>query len=253
MSTFRPEGLQFGTASAAYERGRPTYPPEVVDWLVPSRGAQVVEIGAGTGKFTQGLVARGIEVTATEPDAGMRAALSAALPSVRVIAGFAESIPLPDACADAVVAAQCWHWVDQARASAEAGRVLRPGGTLGLVWNYRDESDPWVAGLSSILEEFDQNPEADADPVQHAPFGPFERFDFAWADETTIDGVVDMIASRSYAIALPVDQRTELLSRVRSHALRHPGLDSSGRLTVPYVTNAYRAGMSEPPRPLKQA
>ncbi len=238
------QGLQFGTAAAAYESGRPSYPVEVVDWLLPSAGVQVVEVGAGTGKFTQVLVERGFDVTATEPDAGMRAALSASLPSVRVMEGFAESIPLADGCADAVLGAQCWHWVDQAAASLEAARVLRPGGILGLLWNYRDESDPWVAGISAILAEFGQDPGPDDDPVQHAPFGPFEEFAFPWEHDTTVEGVVDMIASRSYAIALPADRRAELLDRIREHALAHPALEAGDRLVVPYVTYAFKAGMS---------
>ncbi|MDI1288709.1 MAG: class I SAM-dependent methyltransferase [bacterium] len=244
MGSIRPDGLRFGTASSAYESGRPSYPDAAVDWLVPSASARVVEVGAGTGKFTQALVRRGIDVTATEPDAGMRDALAASLPSVHVIEGFAESIPLPDGCADAVLGAQCWHWVDQDAASLEAARVLRPGGILGLVWNYRDESDPWVAGISAILADFGQDPGRDEDPVPHAPFGPFEVFEFPWVHGTSVQGVVDMIASRSYAIALPSDQRAELLGRIREHALAHPALEAEDRLVVPYVTYAYRAGMS---------
>jgi len=239
------QGLQFGAAAAAYESGRPSYPTEVVDWLLPSAGARVVEVGAGTGKFTQVLTARGFDVTATEPDAGMRAALSASLPSVRVVEGYAERIPLGDQCADAVLGAQCWHWVDQARAAREAARLLRPGGILGLAWNYRDESDPWVAGLSEILEDLGQTPGPDADPLPHEPFGPFERFETAWSHETSVDGVVDMIASRSYAIALAEDRRAELLGRIREHALMHPKLQDEGRLGVPYITYAFKADLVE--------
>ncbi len=210
-----------------------------MEWLVPDASSRIVEVGAGTGKFTAVLVAAGLDVVATEPDPGMREALSASLPSVEVRSGTAESIPLRDDSVDVVLGAQCWHWVDQARATLEASRVLVPGGSLGLVWNDRDVSDPWVASMSAVLSEFGQGRDADAGPVQHPQFGPFARIKVRWEHETTVDGVVDMVASRSYAIALAPDRRAELLERIRNHAQARA--DEYSRLAVPYVTRAYRA------------
>lgn len=40
--------LSFGSAAAAYERGRPSYPPEAIDWLLPVGARQVLDLGAGT-------------------------------------------------------------------------------------------------------------------------------------------------------------------------------------------------------------
>ena len=230
--------MSFGTVSAAYERGRPEYPDEVVDWLLPDRSARVIEIGSGTGKFTRSLVRCGVSVTATEPDPGMRAAFSAG--DVEVIAGTAEAIPAADGSADAVLAAQCWHWVDPERASREVGRVLVPGGVLGVLWNDRDESDQWVSELSSILTEADRIRAADAEPVPFPPFERFERSVMRWEHNVSVDGVVDMVGSRSFAIALPPDQRATLLDRVRRHALAHPSINGD-TFAMPYVTRAYRA------------
>lgn len=125
----------FGPVSEAYERSRPGYPEAVVHWLVGEEPRDVVELGAGTGKLTRSLVALGHRVTAVEPLPEMIAHLLVAAPGVIVVEGGAESIPLPDASADVVTAAQAFHWFDHNPALREIARVLRPGGWVALVWN----------------------------------------------------------------------------------------------------------------------
>lgn len=90
--------LSFGAAAAAYERFRPGYPDELVDAVVAYAGRPVrtaLEIGAGTGKATRAFAARGIAVTATEPDRVMLAELGKHVPAtvVTVQASF-EDLPL---------------------------------------------------------------------------------------------------------------------------------------------------------------
>lgn len=138
------DAASFDGVAETYDAARPSYPRASVDWLVPREARDVVDVGAGTGKFTALLPRPGREVVAVEPSEAMLAVLRAALPGVRTVAGSGERMPLPDDSADAVTFAQAWHWVDVDAASAEAARVLRPGGTLGLVWNLRDERVAWV-------------------------------------------------------------------------------------------------------------
>ncbi|MFI6983992.1 class I SAM-dependent methyltransferase [Embleya sp. NPDC050154] len=170
------QARSFGAAADAYERGRPPYPPEAVAWLVPEDARTVVDLGAGTGKLTRALRAAGREVVAVEPSVGMREQFARVLPDVRVLDGTGESIPLPDSSVDVVVCAQAWHWVDPERAVPEAARVLRPGGRLGLVWNFRDVSVPWVAELDQILRDCAAAPTDDRQVEGvGALFGPVER------------------------------------------------------------------------------
>lgn len=235
-----PTGRRFGEAADAYERGRPEYPAAVVDWLLVDRPGTVVDLGAGTGKLTRALVDRVPRVVAVEPDPGMRGAMSARLPGTSVIEGTGEDIPLRDGYADAVVAGQAWHWVDPVRALPEVARVLRPGGLLGLVWNDRDEDDPWIQRLSALLLEFGTSPDADYEVVGGPPFGAFEKTEHRWTQHATVDRVVDMVVSRSYVIALPQEGRDALVARLVE--LAHDGLDpATGLVPVRYVTRGYRS------------
>jgi SAM-dependent methyltransferase len=212
----------------------------MVDWLLVDSPARVVDLGAGTGKLTRALVGRAETVVAVEPDPGMRRVLSELLPGISLLAGAGEDIPLRDGYADAVVVGQAWHWVDPMRAVPEVARVLRPGGSLGLVWNDRDERDPWIQALSSLLDEYGTSPDADYEPVVGAPFGPLDTAEVAWTHEVPVANVIDMITSRSYVIALPDDRRAELVNRLRILA-DEASNRATGLVPVPYVTRGYRA------------
>lgn len=233
-----PTGRRFGEVALDYERGRPDYPAAAVDELLRDHPRVVVDVGAGTGKLTRALVGRAPTVVAVEPDDAMRAVLSDLLPDVTALRGTAEALPLPDASADLVVAAQAWHWVDPVRAVPEVARVLRPGGVLGLVWNKRDESDPWIARLSALLVEYGTAPDAEYEPEIGAPFGPVATTEHSWTNHVPMDVAVAMVTSRSYVIALPADRRAELVARVEALA---ESVADAGTVPVPYVTRTYRS------------
>jgi ubiquinone/menaquinone biosynthesis C-methylase UbiE len=140
----------FGTVAATYDRGRPAYPREAVEWMAGTWPQHVLELGAGTGKLTRTLVDLGHVVFATDPDDAMLDVLSAHLPEVRATKASAEQIPAPDRTFDLVVAGQAFHWFDFDRALPEIARVLKPGATLALAWNKMDTSVPWVRKLIAI-------------------------------------------------------------------------------------------------------
>jgi SAM-dependent methyltransferase len=237
------QASSFGAAAAAYERGRPLYPPEAVDWLLPEGASRVLDLGAGTGKLTRQLRDRGLDVIAVEPSGGMREQLASAVPGVAVHAGSAEAIPLPDHSVDAVLVAQAWHWVDRGRAVPEVARVLVPGGRLGLVWNIRDEREDWVAELGLILHDPGEHPRADRGIIG-PPFGPVEHCDVEWAHRLSRDELIDLAASRSYVITMPDQERAAVLAGVAQLADRRLGTAGPDELVLPYVTECYRAGLS---------
>lgn len=163
---------------AAFSRYRPGYPDAVVDWMLrdPRDRLTVLDVGAGTGKLTETVVRRGHEAIALDPSEEMLRQLARYLPDVRREVGEAESIPLEDASVDAVVVGQAWHWFDAARASAEFARVLRPGGVVGVVWNVRDEHEPWVADLNRAVGRGPMTTTVMSQPPElTGPFGAVEH------------------------------------------------------------------------------
>jgi SAM-dependent methyltransferase len=229
----------FGAAADVYERARPTYPADAIDWLVPEGARTVLDLGAGTGKLTRALTARGLEVVAVEPLAEMRASLAWATPEARALEGTAEAIPLQDDSIDAITVAQAWHWVDPERATAEAARVLGPGGTLGLIWNRRDERVDWVARLGEVMGSGDAEVIAMERIEIGAPFGPTETFVTDWERPMNVDLLVEMAASRSYVITATPRRRKEILDGIRVLVESDPHLGTE--FDFPYRTYCFKA------------
>jgi SAM-dependent methyltransferase len=249
----------FRSGATNYAAVRPTYPDAAVEFLLgaappaPTPPApamppapstpRVLDLAAGTGKLTASLVARGLDVVAVDPSAAMIAELAASLPDVETHLATAEEIPLPAASVDAVVVGQAWHWFDEPAASAETARILRHGGTLGVVWNDRDTSRDWVARFGEILHRGDQlEPMADRVAPRLGPqYDDVEHGAFPWTDWIATASLRPLAASRSYLLTLPDDEREELLAAVDKLVATHPDLAGRDRVALPYVAHAYRA------------
>jgi SAM-dependent methyltransferase len=239
----RVQANSFGAVADVYERGRPLYPAEAIDWLVPAHATRAADVGAGTGKLTRQLRERGLDVIAVEPSAGMREQLRRAVPGVPVLGGTAEQIPLAGGTVDLVLVAQAWHWVDPARAVPEVARVLAPGGRLGLLWNRRVEDEPWVADLSTIIGSRGTPGSERHFPAFGPPFGPVERRSVGWVHRLSRAEMTDWVASRSYVITLPGERRRRVLGQVRELLGTHPALAGREEITLNMVTHCSRADL----------
>lgn len=235
--------LSFGPAAAVYDRTRPEYPAAAIRWLVGDRPCRVLDLGAGTGKLTRGLRALGHDVVAVDPDDGMLAALSLIGPEVPALLGTAEQIPLPAASVDAVVAGQAYHWFGGDAAHAEIARVLRPGGPFGPLWNVRDDRVAWVAELSRLIGSSEDTWTAwRGEPPELGPlFGPVEEHTSGLTQTLDLAGLQGLVASRSYVLTLPKDERQAVLDRVAELTRTHPDLRGRDTVELAYVTHAFRA------------
>ena len=228
----------FAEVAGAYERGRPGYPEEAVRWLAGDEHADVVDLGAGTGKLTRVLVALGHRVSAIEPLPEMLELLPAAAPGASAFLGNAEVIPLPDASADVVTCAQSFHWFNHPVALPEIARVLRPGGRLALVWNTRDDGEPWVARLSEIIGNERVGENDAARPIDESGlFGPVESAVFHFEQHLDRELLLQLVLSRSYCAKLPRAEREPTLSLVGRVYDELAGPDG---VHLPYVTECFR-------------
>ena len=260
MTTTHGAVRGFERNADAYERARPGYPREAIEYLrrgLPSPdGKWCVELGAGTGKLTRSLVPWAEPILAIEPTDAMRGAFRRALPTVPVLSATAEHLPIRSASARAVVVAQAFHWFRQPAALQEIGRILAPGGTLALLWNLRDETIPWIASLGRLIDaESGSIPRARSNAWRSAfrdrpEFGPAETRSFSHAQILDPNGVVDRVLSIS-AIGLADDARqARIAEQVRSLLEREPATRGRSRLELVYRTDVYlypRSGSAAAP------
>ena len=225
--------FSFGRIAAEYDDVRPEYDPESLrraeEVLGLSGVSRVVDLAAGSGKLTRPLAARFAEVVAVEPNEDMRAVLARRSGDVRVLAGTAERMPLPDNFADAVFVGDAFHWFDGTAAVAELERVLRPQGGVALLWNHwwSDGDDRMTNTLDPTLpaeaqglfdEVYFSSGRAAARAEMAAPLDAFAGDSFAplveeaFSRSTRLSGaeVVDLYATVSAVASLPPAERNEL-------------------------------------------
>jgi SAM-dependent methyltransferase len=216
-----------------YERGRPGWPPEVVDIPDLPATATVLDLGAGTGKLTRLLTPAFGRVVAVEPADAMRGSLATLCPEAEALTGTAHEIPLEDASVDAVFAAEAFHWFDDERALTEIARILRPRGALVLMWNVpAGPTEPSITAVEQFLAERRPKQDELAYPLDlrgphyatgewrlafaESPFEPLREVRLPNPQTIDREGVVAFFASMGWIADFPDADRLPLLDEVRS-------------------------------------
>lgn len=241
---------RFSTRADSYARHRPSYPAAAIDLLESrcglSPGAQVADVGSGTGILTELLLERGAVVFAVEPNDAMRAAADEQLaghPGFRSVKGSAESTTLAAASVDLLVAGQAFHWFDVARSRAEALRVLRPGSRAALLWNERPpEASAFLADYEALLKrrapEYTRISASRADRRTMGEFlgaGMKERI-FPNQQILDFEGLKGRLMSSSYAPEPGHEDHDPMIAELREVFDRHA---RAGHITMPYETRVY--------------
>ena len=236
----------FGTARVPTSRAGPTIRPSAVEWMLqPVRhegsALRVADVGAGTGKLTRVAVELGAEVVAIDPDAGCSPSSARRSTACRRSSGRQSGCRFPTRRVDALLFGQAWHWVDAAAASLEAGRVLRSGGVLGLIWNIRDDSVPWVARLTEVMHgsHAEQLLAEDDRGSRRRSRDGGAYVDMVPADDA--EAFRAMARSRSYVITASEEERARIDAGLGELFDENRRLDGRRRaVDLPYVTTAFR-------------
>jgi SAM-dependent methyltransferase len=229
----------FESVAAEYERHRPEYPEEAVRWAAEqlglAPGARVLDVGAGTGKLTRGLVAVDFEVVAVEPGAAMLAQLRLAVPEAEALEGPAEAIPLPDGSVQAAFAGQAFHWFDGPRALPELHRVIKRGGGLVLLWNWWDERDPLQRELGELIGYAGSEPYQDEELPGEPWFREVARTVVETLEESGPDALVGYLSTASAFLTAEPEEREESLRAVHELASRYGEQFPLPRLTYVFA------------------
>jgi SAM-dependent methyltransferase len=248
--------LAFGSVAELYDRARPSYPPGAIDDVMTharlALGDPVLEVGAGTGKATVLLAARGLEVVALEPSAAMAALARAKcrdLAGVRVVESEFEHWKPTDRFA-ALVSAQAWHWVAADVRYERAHAALVPGGTLAAVWTFPDWAacdlcdalgDAYRLSAPRLAADFPMHPASEptrlagdwpAEIAASGWFGDPRLATHRWSQSYTSAEYVELLQTHQDHILLAPDDRRVLLAAI-SAAIESEG---AGTLTMPFVT-----------------
>ncbi len=251
MSTIHPTAAQgFSSGAALYQQTRPSYPLQIVSWLRSelelTSQSRVIDLAAGTGKFTQYLKQVTPHIVAVEPVIEMQQQLQVAYPDVTTLTAYSDQIPLESGHYDAVLTAQAFHWFSNKETLAEVYRLLKPHGHFGLIWNQRDTSVPWVKAIADILLPLEANT-----PRYHSGewkkafqnqswFKLGSEQHFIHQHHGTVEQVVSKrLLSTSFIAMMPAEQQQQLKQQFEQVVFDYLGKRPDDEIDFPYLTYAY--------------
>ena len=246
----------FDRSADLYDEVRPGYPAALfadIERLAGiSRGARVLEIGAGTGKATVSFAERGYLVTALEPGASLAVVARRNLspfPNVEVVESSFEAWPLEVSAFDLVAAATSFPWVDPAFRYTKTAQALRPGGCLAIFWHYHvaipgedtffDVSQDLHNQYGYPRELVGSPPAASVVPTETPQealdSGLFEAVavnHYPWSERITSERYIKLLRTFSGYLDLPDERREPLLAGLGALIDSNYG----GAITKRYVT-----------------
>jgi SAM-dependent methyltransferase len=212
-------GLKFGSVAEQYDEFRPGPPASAAALFGDIADRDVLEVAAGTGKWTRFLLELGAVVTVVEPDDDMRAVLVRRSPQVRAVPGVAEHLPVDDRTFDTILVSSAWHWFEQPEATNEMARVLRDRGRLAVLWNGFSRDVPWIASLAELRERpNDEGRRPRGWSAEFSTDSPFEierQVEINWEWARSVEEIISLFGTYTGAIIRSDDDRESMRAELR--------------------------------------
>ena len=224
-----------------YDRYRPGFPLAALEVILSAPVDVALDLGAGTGKFTELLIERARRVIAVEPSGPMLDVLRAKLPGVEASDGTAERIPVPDGSVDVVCVAQAFHWFEREAACAEIRRILVPEGTLGLLWNRSDPACAWDRAAHRIAHPAVGETDATTDSVaEELPGFTFvAREEIRWSERITRADYLARWLTVSSLLVADEGTRAARLAEIEGILSADPETRDAEELDLPHLTDVF--------------
>jgi ubiquinone/menaquinone biosynthesis C-methylase UbiE len=248
--------LRFSSRVENYVKYRPGYPAGIVETLAKECGlttnSVVADIGSGTGISSELFLKNGNRVFGVEPNREMRDAgekLLGRYPDFTSANGSAEATTLPDLSIDFVTAGQAFHWFDRERARKEFARILKPSGSVALIWNERlTHTSPFLRAYEELLHQYGtdyvavdhRNIDADAITAFFTPQS-FTLRKFENRQIFDYDGLKGRLLSSSYAPESGHPNHLPMLDTLRTLFNQH---QIDGNVSFDYTTLLYFGRLS---------
>lgn len=247
-----PAAKSFDICSEIYEDSRPGYPDAVANFFKKKLGfntlSKLLELAAGTGKFTDLLVQHDLHPTVTEWLPNMLAILKAKHPKLSSAIAKAESIPFKDTTFEGVLTAQAFHWFANHVTLKDIARVLKSGGYLCILFQERNSQVSWGYEYHKIIfsypheaiVKFELGAWKSAFENQHY-FSPLEHQKFTYSHHFFKKNLIQRALGMSFIAALSETKKAEVVQRIENLCATHPQIKDYDIIGFPYITHVYWA------------
>ena len=249
--SFADAKQRFSSRVADYVRYRPGYPPALIGLLQTECGFRtdhvIADVGSGTGLLAKLFLENGNRVFGIEPNDEMRQAGEEYLSAHKHFAsihGSAENTTLGDSSVDFITAAQAFHWFEPIATRHEFLRILKPLGSVAVIWNDRRISETSFGRAYEDLlvrygTDYTRVKEAYPETQDMEKFfgqGKFGRRELPNFQEFDFEGLAGRLRSSSYA---PKESHMNYAPMMDAlHELFNAN-QKEGRVRMDYTTQIY--------------
>jgi len=226
----------FNLVPALYDEIRPGYPAEFVrqikEYAQLPEGADILELGPGTGQMTGHFIDKDYHIWGLELGENMAKFMTqkfAAYKNIEIKTQSFEEWEATDSAFDLFISAQAFHWIDPEFGINKAAKILRPGGTIALVWNLDvSENTPFYKSATPLHEKYYPAEPEDRKPCLGAHFGiyrdtlkksaAFAKFtvqEFDWEKVYSSEEWIKLKNTFSPDLRMPVKKREQFHSELK--------------------------------------